>query len=417
MEKITKIFVIIQLFLVFFSIAHGKNIYDENQITLVFRYDDPSSMSDWDMERKIIELFANIDQRCTFAVVPNHTTGEVRSTLKQSRKSLGQKKGDLLKQAVDKGVIDIALHGETHQTIVEKEGVKYATEFAGLNFDEQRQKIILAKNMLENTIGITVSIFVPPFNTFDSETVAALEATKFTCISNDTSGDISLFADLKVLPTTCKISELQEVVEIARKDSDNSPLIAVLFHQYDFREISSINGRLSFGEFESIVRWVTRQKDINIVSVGQAVNGDENTSAFRFFLNYRLPDMFPDFLKSEDKRIYHSVSYSLRAILPGMILYLFVFIFIALSAFIFSLFVPEFIKKHLYFLTAVSGILFLFLVVYSVYGAHLYVKGAVLIVCGFAIFIGLSAGCLKMRRANHSLDCSVKDINYEETID
>ena len=45
-------------------------------------------------------------------------------------------------------------------------------------------------------------------------------------------------SDLKFLPVSCGLIELQEAIRAARRSSDNQPLVVALIHDYDFLDIN-----------------------------------------------------------------------------------------------------------------------------------------------------------------------------------
>jgi peptidoglycan/xylan/chitin deacetylase (PgdA/CDA1 family) len=398
----------VQFFFVFLCPLHCFSADSDKIITVVFRYDDPSAISNWELEDKIIGLFYDVDKRCTFAVVPNHTTGEVRSITKQGRKPLGAERAKRLRDAVDRGAIDIALHGFTHQTVIEREDIKYATEFSGLSFDEQYKKIATGKGILDDVLGFPVLIFVPPFNTFDSVTLSVLHDTGFACLSNDTNGKVPLGTGLKIVPATTRITELQDVVRAARKSNDSHPMIVVLFHDYDFKEANPESGRLTFSEFEDVVRWVAAQNDINILSVGEAIGADIYLSSFRFYLNYRLPNVLPGFLKIGENRIFYSAEHLKSVLYKAFSFYLFVLTSFSILSFIITNFF-DILNKYQCDLSVTGGVLLIFLSMISFSDGDIYFRGLFALIAMFGVVLGPLFGVVRKRLARPLSDINAKE--------
>ena len=72
--------------------------------------------------------------------------------------------------SVAAGHAEVALHGYSHQLA---EGTPL-TEFAGLSYRDQERRITAGKAELERQLGVRVSTFIPPWNSYDIRTVRAL---------------------------------------------------------------------------------------------------------------------------------------------------------------------------------------------------------------------------------------------------
>jgi hypothetical protein len=220
--------------LIFFSInfsSCGRGKTAEKQINVVFRYDDYSANSVTSAELIIIETFRNNVAPITFGVIPFKVAGDVHDPSPQDLLPLDSVKGEILKSGFEDGILEISMHGYSHQT----NSTEYLSEFAKLAYKEQVKKISAGKEFLQNITGARVTTFIPPWNTYDRNTLSVLEETGFSTLSANKKGLFPKGSDLNYLPLTCGLTELQDAIQAARKSSDSQPLIVALIHDYDFR--------------------------------------------------------------------------------------------------------------------------------------------------------------------------------------
>ncbi len=261
--------VAILLVLIGSSLAGGTD-GAAKQIRIVFRFDDPSAVSDTEMEVRLIEAFRQYRYCCTWAVIPFRASGDIHDLRPMPVLPLPAEKAEIFAEAVRAGVLEIALHGYSHQSSGLQQGRH--SEFAGLGYEEQRSKIERGKEFLEGVMGLPVTIFVPPWNTYDAHTLAALEASGFRLISADARGRPGPGMSLAFLPATCSIAEVREAVAFARAAPDPSPIITVLFHEYDLLEVDASRGVTTFEEFVETLQWLSGQPDVRIVPMAEVTD-------------------------------------------------------------------------------------------------------------------------------------------------
>ena len=243
-----KVFLSIVVICTFIFTGCSDLIIEEKQINVVFRMDDPSATSSTETELRVIDAFREHNVSITFGIVPFICSGDVQDTAPHDVVPLGPIKGRLLRIWIEEGVLDIALHGYSHQTIHTE---NYA-EFRDLDYDSQLEKLSKGKKLLEKMIGIPVTTFVPPWNQYDLNTLKALEVLGFTTLSAAIPGKVSKDSKLNFIPCTSKLSELHDAIKEARASSDKQPLIVVLFHQYDFQEVRNKRGSITIKEFNNL---------------------------------------------------------------------------------------------------------------------------------------------------------------------
>jgi peptidoglycan/xylan/chitin deacetylase (PgdA/CDA1 family) len=273
-------------------------------ITIIFRYDDYGNFSSPDIEKKVLSAFVKNDIPCTVAVIPFDV--EVSNLNPNALSMLSTQKIEFLKTILESSAIELALHGYTH-TNIHKDTDPWPTEFYGLDFHSQLEKISEGKRFLERTLGLSIPTFIPPWNTYDQNTLLAIEQLGFKCISADMYGQADTNTTLKFIPATVEPHELIAAIEKARTLPDKYPVIVTLLHPYDFLE----SGIINYPDLMHLLEWVRRQKDIRITSIGQALHQDIDLTYNRF-ISYRAylsrSYVIPQFLRLPLDGLYPSVS-------------------------------------------------------------------------------------------------------------
>lgn len=261
--------------------------YEQKQITVVFRFDDYSSGSPTEFELKLLNSFKNFNAPVTFGVIPHR---------------LSPMKAAILRENVKSGVLEVALHGYTHQSFRTKTNGDFS-EFSGRDYDSQLQIITAGKNLLEEMLGIQISTFIPPWNSYDINTLRVLEKIGFKTISADIHGVTKESSQLRFLPATCSFRDnIQEAVRSARRISDDRPIIVILFHSHEFIEIDKKTGKFTFQDFIELLTWITSQKDIHVRTIDETTQVIRDLDSHRFinyasYVSSSLYRLSPNFLK------------------------------------------------------------------------------------------------------------------------
>lgn len=96
----------------------------------------------------------------------------------------------------------LAMHGFEHRYVTKDGGinpVNRRSEFAGLSYEEQTEKICQGYSILKKH-GITPGIFVAPSHTFDKNTLRALKNTPIRIISDTVANDVYKQDDFYFIP-------------------------------------------------------------------------------------------------------------------------------------------------------------------------------------------------------------------------
>ena len=262
--------------------ACNKQPIETKQINVIFRFDDYSAISNTQMELKIIDAFRRHKACLTIGVIPYACAEDIHDPTAQDLIPLPLKKGEILKKGLHDGIVDIALHGYSHQTI----STEQWTEFSGLDYNSQIKRLTKGKKFLEDMIDAPVSIFVPPWNRYDANTLRALETLGFTTLSADNKKrEVTQACTLNFLPYSCNLFRLRDAVKKARISPDPQPIIVVLFHEYDFKEINEKRGRITYQAFNELLDWVSSQEDVRLLSISQTTQKRHDLSASRFLVN------------------------------------------------------------------------------------------------------------------------------------
>ncbi|MCR5798944.1 MAG: DUF2334 domain-containing protein [Lachnospiraceae bacterium] len=103
----------------------------------------------------------------------------------------------------------IAMHGSEHVYCTEDSGLLRAnpfSEFAGLSFEAQKEKLVKGRNALEKH-DIKPVYFMAPGHTFDENTLKALHETGFTYVTDGYTAEPYRREDLLFIP--CTLGEAQ----------------------------------------------------------------------------------------------------------------------------------------------------------------------------------------------------------------
>ncbi|MCI0409765.1 MAG: DUF2334 domain-containing protein [Acidobacteria bacterium] len=261
-------------------------------IPLIFRFDDCSAKSDTALEKAILEAFQRTHTPLTVSVVPRVASVSAFDPAPQAGVPLPEEKIRLLREALDAGGVEVALHGFSHQTVRRKIGNaylqpfgRYHSEFIGVDEASQRKKIREGREILERELGIRAETFVPPWNGYDRTTLKVLQDSGFTTLSAARRGPVDLDSSLHFLPRTCDLQDVQGAVRAARESLADHPLVVVLFHHYDFEENDPQAGRLSLPDLNRTLGWVAAQTDLRLMTLRDASRLLPDLGARQFYWN------------------------------------------------------------------------------------------------------------------------------------
>ena len=261
------------------------------QVNLVFRYDDYATNSVTEAELQILEAFRKHGIPITFGVIPFKVSGNVEDPSPREFLPLDSIKGEILKKGYEEGILEISMHGYSHQS----NSSDYLSEFANLDLEQQVNRLARGKTYLQDLTGAPVTTFLPPWNTYDGNTLSALETAGFTTLSANKKGLAVKGSGLLYLPVSCELTELKDAIRAARKSSDKQPLVVALLHDYDFLDYNEVLGVITIREFFDLIDWVAAQDDVNVLSIHQAGEVIADLSAERAIRTKKIyyPEKIP----------------------------------------------------------------------------------------------------------------------------
>lgn len=200
-------------------------------IRLAFRLDDPSPVSDHALEARVIEVFARYRIPLTIAVVPFVEGEGGRIRVEASVVTMPH-----LFQALTAGRIEVALHGYSHRDRANCAGGP--SECQGLPLAAQRELFGSARRHLMVSLGARVGGFIPPWNSYDANTVVAAAACGFEYLSGGERGAPGR-SGLRIIPRTCGLNRLELALREAARFTVFDPIIVAVLHPDDFTEFRS----------------------------------------------------------------------------------------------------------------------------------------------------------------------------------
>ncbi|MDK2372626.1 MAG: DUF2334 domain-containing protein [Candidatus Korarchaeota archaeon] len=163
---------IISLLLLHLHLSIGGSGKKSSRTIVIFRMDDPQP--DWkeNMLKRAINLFASERVPVTLGVIPKPL----------NKSSISQHPSFIIfihRLAMKKGSFEIAQHGYTHMVLTKYGG---SSEFGGLPLRTQMDLMRDGRDILE-TVGFRPITFIPPFDTYDSNTIRAAKELGFKVFS------------------------------------------------------------------------------------------------------------------------------------------------------------------------------------------------------------------------------------------
>jgi peptidoglycan/xylan/chitin deacetylase (PgdA/CDA1 family) len=242
------------------------------RITVIFRFDDYARSSS-DIGAELLKVFQEHNIPSTYGVMPfvsDTFTDDPANCAAIDTETAGK-----LNDAVRAGLVEVALHGFAHRTnptVPASPGSE--SEFRGLGYASQLRMLSAGKSLLESLYHVGVTTFIPPWNSYDENTLRALADVGFRVISSSAQ-TYAIPASrspesLRFLPYTCMPGHLREAVQFARISSDPDPIIVVLLHPSNFVEYDRVRGQLSRQTFADLLSWLAVQPDIATQTLGGA---------------------------------------------------------------------------------------------------------------------------------------------------
>jgi peptidoglycan/xylan/chitin deacetylase (PgdA/CDA1 family) len=251
-------------------IALGGGVAEAKpKIAVVIRFDDYTAGSATDNELRIFMAFYKRHIPLTVAVIP--FCGSFPTAPDQvDPPGLTEGKAWVLKMLVDQGGFEVADHGYSHENAA-KGSPSGDSEFQSRPYEEQYQRMTRGKQLLEKLTGVPILTFVPPWNTYDENTVHAAQACGFRSFAPGGPDDpMQKKYGLPFIGCGQWLGGLKQGVEDARKSPLKHPIVTGLFHVYEIKDFNQQNGLFTFAELEQILDWLKAQSDVRLVTISKA---------------------------------------------------------------------------------------------------------------------------------------------------
>ena len=267
--------------LILFSLFFSNNVYCET--TIIFRFDDFGLYGN-EISDSVCDLFKKFNTKICLGVVPFRIS-DGEDTL-----TIDNQQIEYLRKGIKENIFEPALHGFAHYNNTSSNYRK--SEFYSLPIKIQYYLINKADNYLSNKIGYKIEVFIPPWNSFDINTIKVLEKKDFKLLSSSLDSD-SLFiynGSILFLPHTCTINKFIKMFGDINFKQDN--LIVVLFHPYDFKEYGDKRGKLHLSDLEYLLRAIKLEDYINVSNFKSVIHSDVDLSYNRYKHNYIFRNKF-----------------------------------------------------------------------------------------------------------------------------
>jgi len=203
------------------------------ELKVVLRYDDFSAGSRTETERTLFKLAQELGTGVLVGVIPFSPAAGQKQELPAAEPDLAlpPEKLALLKEYAAQKVIEIGIHGFVH---ADNRAATRASEFAGLPLERQYQMLRTAKAAMESAAGSKARLFIPPFNSYDENTLRALDRAGYTLLSAGAGGPVLDQGGLAYLPGGPYPQRLKAAIVTALARGHTDALVVSTMHPYDF---------------------------------------------------------------------------------------------------------------------------------------------------------------------------------------
>lgn len=246
---------------------------------LLFRNDDICALSNPILERRVLELFEKYQIPQVISVIPN-VVDDPHDCLSKTYYPLTENPEiiALIKEYQQKGLIEIAQHGWTHQTNtkyfckypkvtdehcfqgINKKWLAYKparrnySEFKGLSKESAKIKIQKGKELLEDIFALKVNTFVFPWNSHDLNSLEAVKMCGFNTVCyNDSYLNVPGLNTIRLFG-----HDYPDVYEFFNQTQNINKKILTqfLYHSWMFKEND-------FNKLEEIFKLLKSKKSVN----------------------------------------------------------------------------------------------------------------------------------------------------------
>ncbi len=281
------------LFLVVSITSHAAG---PGRIRIVFRYDD-YTLEQSPLNDTLLAVFSRNKIPLTIGIIPFDEKGKLINEFDSSMI-------DDLKTRIRNREIEVALHGYNHQNIVQKTRFKrkYYSEFATAGYKAQYAKIKKGLDALDSLLDIHIETFIPPFDTYDNNTLNALTDLGVKTISASIFGATSCVSgNEKIMYMPATIANFDELQSLLSRYKDENVTIILYFHPYTFRGESisysdeyDISRQITLTQLDKLLQQVKSQ-DIDFYTFS-TLSQKDNFDRRLYVANYYKDNLVKDVL-------------------------------------------------------------------------------------------------------------------------
>lgn len=191
-------------------------------LDVVFRYDDFLLKED-SFQNELVSVFARQEVPLCIAIIPCKEESELSYHYENGAYLLE------IKQMVDKGLLDVALHGCRH-----KGAINYG-EFYEMPYEEQKRLLARGSAHLDSVFGRHVHMFIPPWNMYDTITLCVLQELGFDGISSELN-ERQYFGNPHFQYYPMTVNHPGRLMQEVEWNADRDALVVCMFHRYDITE-------------------------------------------------------------------------------------------------------------------------------------------------------------------------------------
>lgn len=287
---------------ILFYVLSSSNLYAEN-IKVVLRYDDYSSISNIELEKELFKRAEEIGIGVLVGVIPfpGQPYDKTVGTSLRPHVDLPPAKIALLRDYADRRTIHIAIHGHSH---VNNALSGTPSEMAGLPLDLQIRLLTRARDAMNDSLHTDISTFIPPFNTFDNNTLKALQHTGFRLVSAGRAESTHKLSALNYLPGGPYPQKIRQTIKAGLSSKQSKGLLVISSHAYDFSDsgqslpkfrvagTKTEQGQISLKQFFLDLAWLKQQNGVEFTTIDQLLDQGEDLSQTRLDANLRWQDNF-----------------------------------------------------------------------------------------------------------------------------
>jgi peptidoglycan/xylan/chitin deacetylase (PgdA/CDA1 family) len=279
----------------------GNTLHADEQ-KVVFRYDDFTLRND-SINDKIISIFIDHDIPLVLGVIP---CGHDENLIIDPDYSQFVK----LKNAVNIGLFEIALHGLTHEQLDNG-------EFGNVPYKEQYRRLAKGKFLLDSVFRTNVQTFIPPWNVYDDNTLKALDALSFRSISSSMTIDQPVSnKHINYYPHTLDSPKL--LLKAMEDNKNRNGIIVLMFHPYDF------NKEFTADSLENILIRISNNREVEFTTFAGLLTKNNLSDAKRINANLET-NLLTKLLKT--RTMIQKTSYTLFLRITNLFLYMVISIF------------------------------------------------------------------------------------------